>query len=148
MIDFSAYKKEQDEAEAAYEQELRNKHRDDLTPQEITYLIEKNESFEGDYVDKRQLAKFDKLRELAAQFTNACDYTIRAGTRFPMPNEPYGMVMIDLGEQAHFSGDALRILSKMAATASYGGIGIIEIDGCDKTRFTFGKRKNNFAERL
>ena len=71
MLNFEQYKREQDEAEAAYEAELRKKKPHELTPEEIGYLADQNEAFEGKTLDKNAARRYEELAGMVALLLNS-----------------------------------------------------------------------------
>lgn len=94
MLDFEQYKKEQDEAEAAYEAELRKKKPHELTPEEIGYLADQNEAFVGKTLNKGKLAVYEMVCRYVAMLLD-CDGAIQTVTTPPDKSSPHAMVSID-----------------------------------------------------
>ena len=94
MLDFEQYKKEQDEAEAAYEAALRKKKPYELTPEEIGYLVDKNNAFEGKTLNKGRLAIYNMVCRYVAALLD-CDGAIQTVTTPPDKSKPHAMVSID-----------------------------------------------------
>ena len=132
MLDFEQYKKEQDEAEAAYEAALRKKKPHELTPEEIGYIVDQNNAFVGKTLDKGAEGRFNLLRETVAKMLEI-DGARQTLTSPPDKSKPNAQISIDYG--CVFSMDDDEIETFMTALAMSNSLCI----ACDEegVRLTF-----------
>lgn len=133
MPDFEQYKKEQDEAEAAYEAELRKKKPHELTPEEIGYLADQNEAFEGKTLDKNAERRYEELAGMVALLLNS-DSALQTLAFPPDKSDPNAQISIDFSMA--FRMEALEMDTLSAALSLCDVLNIVPYNGGIRMTFT------------
>lgn len=95
MIDFIAYKREQDAAEAAYDAE-RAKNLT-MTPEEFDELVAKANSFHGEHLNKENLARYMHIRSLMYDLMDIPG-AVKASEERPSPDSFHATVHLYLSD--------------------------------------------------
>lgn len=133
MLDFEQYKKEQDEAEAAYEAELRKKKPHELTPEEIGYLADQNEAFVGKTLNKNAEERYQTLAVTVAQLLN-CDSALQTRAFPPDKSDPNAQISIDFSKA--FRMEAFEMDTLSAALSLCDVLNIVPYNGGIRMTFT------------
>lgn len=121
MLQFEDYKKnrdaEQAEAERAYEEELRNKPINELTPQEIGYLYDLNESFVGEDADPKKMRLYAALKDSITAFMSDCDEAHKLTEVSPNQKERHAILCMDIKPVATLDKREAKLLADIIAKA-------------------------------
>ena len=137
MLNFENYKKnladEQAEAERAYEEELRRKPANELTPEEIGYLYDLNENFCGKAADKSKLMRYGEIKSQLAAFLGKCDEATKVAEFEPGERERHALIGVDMKPVTTLEREEAVMLSEVMEKSDRV---IISTDG-DRIRFFF-----------
>ena len=133
MLDFEQYKKEQDAAEAAYEAALRKKKPHELTPEEIGYIVDKNNAFEGKTLDKNAERRYEELAGMVALLLNS-DGALQTLAFPPDKSKPNAQISIDFSMA--FRMEALEMDTLSAALSLCDILNIAPYNGGVRMTFT------------
>ena len=95
MIDFISYKREQDAAEAAYDAERAK--RGEMTPEEFDALVAKAEAFHGERLNKKNLERYQKIRDNMYKLMEI-EGAVKAAEERPSPDREHANIHLYLSD--------------------------------------------------
>lgn len=144
MLDFEQYRKDRDELDAKiaaaaleYEQELRGKPINVLTPEEIGALCDLNENFKGNDVNADKLRQYAALKEAVAEFLSACDEAVQLTESAPSAKMLNAVIRLDVKAITTMNKTEAGLLAKALKLADFMVVSLVD----DCIRYSFSVEK-------
>lgn len=137
MVDFIKYRTEREaeqaEAELAYEQELRRKPINELTPKEIGVLYDLNENFCGKDVDTDKLRRYAALKDAVTDLMSVCAEAHQITESEPVREERNATIRLDVKAITTMNKAEARLLAEALKLADFVVVSLVD----DFIRYSF-----------
>lgn len=137
MVDFIKYRTEREaeqaEAELAYEQELRRKPINELTPKEIGVLYDLNENFCGKDVDTDKLRRYAALKDAVTDLMSVCAEAHQITESEPVREERNATIRLDVKAITTMNKTEAGLLAEALKLADFVVVSLVD----DFIRYSF-----------
>jgi type VI protein secretion system component VasF len=137
MVDFIKYRAEREaeqaKAELAYEQELRRKPINELTPKEIGVLYDLNENFCGKDVDTDKLRRYAALKDAVTDLMSVCAEAHQITESEPVREERNATIRLDVKAITTMNKAEAGLLAEALKLADFVVVSLVD----DFIRYSF-----------
>lgn len=144
MLDYEKFRKDRDELDAKiaaaaleYEQELRGKPINELTPEEIGALYDLNENFRGKNVNADKLRQYAALKEAVTEFLSACDEAAQLTESAPNAKMLNAVIRLDVKAITTMNKTEAGLLTEALNLADFVVVSLVD----DCIRYSFSVEK-------